>query len=390
MLTSLGCRRYCAGMQVQNAIVLNAADEDWELLTTFFPAQWRDLAKSSGALKGLRQDKCEESYLRVLMLHFGCGLSMRETVTRANEANLAKLSSVALFKRLRKSREWLYQQCRALFEERGIKPTIATKHNLRLVDGTLIKEPGPTGAQWRIHYSLRWPALRCDYFKLSPVEGAGNDESLRQFPMAHGEHILADRGYCHASGIHFVAEQNSYVAVRLNPDGIVLQTPSGDPFNLLQKLKPLQQSGQIAAWNALVPYEKRPPVSVRISAVRKSKIAIALAHKQLRRKTSKQGSELQPETLIYAEYVMVLTTFPEREFPARLVLELYRLRWQIDLVFKRFKQIAQLGHLPKQDPESAKAWLYGKLFVALLTDKVLAQARALSPWGYSLQAIEAP
>ncbi len=390
MLTSLGCRRYCAGMQVQNAIVLNAADEDWELLTTFFPAQWRDLAKSSGALKGLRQDKCEESYLRVLMLHFGCGLSMRETVTRANEANLAKLSSVALFKRLRKSREWLYQLCRALFEERGIKPTIATKHNLRLVDGTLIKEPGPTGAQWRIHYSLRWPALRCDYFKLSPVEGAGNDESLRQFPMAHGEHILADRGYCHASGIHFVAEQNSYVAVRLNPDGIVLQTPSGDPFNLLQKLKPLQQSGQIAAWNALVPYEKRPPVSVRISAVRKSKIAIALAHKQLRRKTSKQGSELQPETLIYAEYVMVLTTFPEREFPARLVLELYRLRWQIDLVFKRFKQIAQLGHLPKQDPESAKAWLYGKLFVALLTDKVLAQARALSPWGYSLQAIEAP
>ena len=390
MLTSLGCRRYCAGMQVQNAIVLNAADEDWELLTTFFPAQWRDLAKSSGALKGLRQDKCEESYLRVLMLHFGCGLSMRETVTRANEANLAKLSSVALFKRLRKSREWLYQLCRALFEERGIKPTIATKHNLRLVDGTLIKEPGPTGAQWRIHYSLRWPALRCDYFKLSPVEGAGNDESLRQFPMAHGEHILADRGYCHASGIHFVAEQNSYVAVRLNPDGIVLQTPSGDPFNLLQKLKPLQQSGQIAAWNALVPYEKRPPVSVRICAIRKSKIAIALAHKQLRRKTSKQGSELQPETLIYAEYVMVLTTFPEREFPARLVLELYRLRWQIDLVFKRFKQIAQLGHLPKQDPESAKAWLYGKLFVALLTDKVLAQARALSPWGYSLQAIEAP
>ena len=44
--------------------------------------------------------------------------------------------------------------------------------------------------------------LRCDYFKLSPVEGEGTGESLRQFPMAAGEHILADRGYCHASGIH--------------------------------------------------------------------------------------------------------------------------------------------------------------------------------------------
>jgi len=376
-------------MQVHNARVPNAADEDWELLTTFFPSNWRGLARASGALKGLRQDKGEESYLRVLMLHFGCGLSMRETVTRAHEAKLAKLSSVALFKRLRKSREWLYRLCCALFEERGIKPTLATKHNLRLVDGTLIKEPGPTGAQWRIHYSLRWPALRCDYFKLSPVEGEGTGESLRQFPMAAGEHLLADRGYCHASGIHYAAEQNSYIAVRLNPDGIVLQTPEGEPFHLLRKLKPLQRSGQIAVWNAWVPFEKRPPVSVRICAIRKSKVAIALAHKQLRRKASKQGSELQPETLIYAEYVMVLTTFPESEFPAPLVLEWYRFRWQIELVFKRFKQIAQLGHLPKQDPESAKAWLYGKLFVALLTDKVLAQARALSPWGYCLQAIEA-
>jgi len=377
-------------MQVHDATIPNAADEDWELLTTFFPSHWRDLARASGALKGLRQDKGEESYLRVLMLHFGCGLSMRETVTRAHEAKLARLSSVALFKRLRKSREWLYQLCRALFEERGLKPTITTKHNLRLVDGTLIKEPGPTGAQWRIHYSLRWPELRCDYFKLSPVEGEGTGESLRQFPMAVGEHILADRGYCHASGIHYAAEQNSHVAVRLNPDGIVLQTPAGEPFHLLRKLKPIQRSGQIAVWNALVPFEERPPLSVRVCAIRKSKVAIALAHKQLRRKASKQGSELQPETLIYAEYVMVLTTFPEREFPALLILEWYRFRWQIELVFKRFKQIAQLGHLPKQDPESAKAWLYGKLFVALLTDKVLAQARALSPWGYCLQGIEAP
>jgi hypothetical protein len=57
-----------------------------------------------------------------------------------------------------------------------------------------------------------------------------------------------------------------------------------------------------------------------------------------------------------------------------------------ELVFKRFKQIAQLGHLPKHDPESAQAWLYGKLFVALLTEKLIQEARALSPWGYALEA----
>jgi len=174
--------------------VHNAADEDWELLTTFFPADWRALAQTSGALKGLRQDKGEANYLRGVDASLWLRAILRETVTRAQAAQLATLSAVALFKRLRKSREWLYQLCRALFEERGIQPPIAAKYPLRLVDGTLIKEPGPTGAQGRIHYSLRWPALRCDYFQLSPVAGEGTGESLRRFPMAPGEHLLADRG----------------------------------------------------------------------------------------------------------------------------------------------------------------------------------------------------
>jgi hypothetical protein len=47
-------------------------------------------------------------------------------------------------------------------------------------------------------------------------------------------------------------------------------------------------------------------------------------------------------------------------------------------------QGVQLGHLPKHQDDSAQAWLYGKVFVALLTEKLLAHARALSPWGYAL------
>ena len=140
--------------------------------------------------------------------------------------------------------------------------------------------------------------------------------------------------------------------MRLNPDGIVLKMLNGSAFPLLSKLKPIQQTSQIAVWNVQVPYEEQSPVAARLCVIRKSKAAIALAHKRLRRKSSKRGSELQAQTLIYAEYVMVLTTFPERVFPAAVILQWYRFRWQIELVFKRFKQIAQLGHLPKQDPES--------------------------------------
>ena len=365
---------------------LNAVDEDWDLLISFFPSDWKASALRTGALKGLRQDKSEENYLRTLLMHLGGGFSLRETAVRARQAELADLSDVALLKRLRKGKDWLYELCCGLFAERGIKAPDNQGVGLRLMDATVVKEPGQTGSQWRIHYSFQWPTLRCDYFKLTATEGKGTGETLRQYPVSPGDLILVDRGYCQAAGIHHVAEGKAWVTVRLNPHSIILHTRADEDFPLLPKLKTIQRTGQIATWKVRVPYENQEPVAARICAVRKSKAAIAHAIKKLEREASKNGSQLQPETLIYAEYIMVLTTFPEDQYPSVMILEWYRFRWQIELLFKRFKQIAQLGHLPKHDDESAQAWLYGKLFVALLTEKVIEHASALSPWGYRLQA----
>lgn len=66
------------------------------------------------------------------------------------------------------------------------------------------------------------------------------------------------------------------------------------------------------------------------------------------------------------------------------MLECYRLRWQVELTFKRLKSIAQLGHLPKYHDQSSRAWLYGKLLAALLTQKLARLGNSISPWGYPL------
>lgn len=55
------------------------------------------------------------------------------------------------------------------------------------------------------------------------------------------------------------------------------------------------------------------------------------------------------------------------------------MRWQIELVFKRLKSIAQLGHLPKHDDRSSRAWLYGKLLVTLLAQKLIRIGRDSPP-----------
>jgi len=368
----------------------NGAEEDWAILRSFFPAGWEELAQTQGALKGLRQDKSAEKYLRVLLLHVGCGFSLRETAVRAQQVELADLSDVGLLKRLRKSKDWLHAMCEALLAERTAGPQLVDGRTLRLIDSTLVKEPGQTGSQWRIHYSLQWPGLHCDYFKLTATKGTGTGESLRQYPLHAGEQVLADRGYCRAEDFHYAAAQGATTLVRLNSGTIRLETKTGQPFPLLARLTTLTQTGQTREWPVWLPLTGAQALPARLCVIRKGQVAIQRALKKLRRQASINQRTLEPATLRYAEFVIVLTTFPAAEFSTAQVLDYYRFRWQIELLFKRLKQLAQLGHLPKYDDESAQAWLYGKLFVALLTEKLIAHARAFSPWGYALRQTPEP
>ena len=357
--------------------------EDWELLLTFLPDDWRDLASKTGALKGLRKDKSPDGLLRVLLMHLACGHSLRETVVRARQAGLADLSDVALMKRLRKSRDWLRALCIALFEERGVDLSIANGFEIRAFDATVVKEPGKTGSLWYVHYSVRLPSLICDYFRITAASGAGTGESFAQFPVRHGDFVLGDRGYSTARGIAHVASAGGRVTVRVNTGSLVFSGLDGKPFDLLSAVSSLDRAGAPRAWRVETAGDSAP-VQGRLCAVRKSDTAIGLAHAKLRRKASKSGKKLKPKTLEYAKYVILFTTFPESDFPPGAVLEWYRVRWQVELVFKRFKSITKLGHLPKHDDESAKAWLYGKLFTALLVEKLIRHASAVSPWGHDL------
>ncbi len=357
-------------------------DEDWEVLRCFLPAGWEALGRSSGALKGLRKDRSAEAALRVLLLHLGCGHSLRETAVRAREAGLADLSDVALLKRLRKSSDWLRGLCEALFRERGLARTVAPGLRVRAVDATTVREPGRTGSVWRVHYSLCLSSLCCDFFEVTPTRGVGSAEYLARFPVCEGDHILADRGYATAAGLSHVSAAGGRIAVRVNTGALPLWTPAGSPFDLLAAVSGLSSAGAVGSWP--VAAGGVDGVCGRVCAVRKSAEAARRARRRARREARRQGSEVRPATLAYADFVIVFTTFCEETFSAGEVLEWYRLRWQVELVFKRLKSLARLGHLPKHDDDSARAWLYGKLLVALLVDKLVDHARAVSPWGYAL------
>jgi hypothetical protein len=360
----------------------NASKEDWDVLAGLFPGGWQEEAARTGAVERLRGFSSVEALLRTLLLHVGSGFSLRETVVRARLADWADVSDVALLKRLRNSELWLRALCVRLLSENGFGGPSGDVPRIRIVDGTIVREPGKTGSQWRILYTIRLPELECDFFEVTAAEGTGNGESLTRVPAQSGELVLGDAAYGGLPGLRAMKQKGADVLIRVNPATFLAYGSDKRRFHLLQRVTKLTQAGKVREWKVWLRGNGGEEVEGRLCVIRKSEQAIRQAQRRLQRKASKKQIGLKPETLEFARYVMVFTTYEQGT--AAQVLQWYRMRWQIELVFKRLKSLLHLGHLPKYDDRSSRAWLYGKLLIALLTQKLIRTGRDISPWGYCL------
>lgn len=361
-----------------------AAEEDWDLLLSLFPPNWKSLGYQTGSLQRRRGFDSAESMLRVLLLHVGCGWSLRETAVRAKAAGLAEVSDVALLYRLRRSEAWLRALCEQFWKDSGVVLEQACFGlPVRVVDATSVKEDGKTGSEWRLHYSLRLPHLECDYFALTPRRGAGNGEKLGRFAIHAGEVVMGDAGYCHPEGIAAVVRQKGAVVVRLNPTALPLYDEQGQRFGLLTALQHLERPGQMGDWPVYLQVGQER-IAGRICAVRKSQEAMARAQRKITLYAHRGKTRGTEETRRLAGYVLVFTTLPSTAASTSQLLESYRVRWQIELTFKRLKTLLRVGQLPKRDAGSSRAWLYGKLLLALLSQKLTRVGTRFSPWGYYL------
>jgi hypothetical protein len=326
-----------------------SSEKNWRTLVSFFPAGGEDLAAETGAHVRLRGVRSVAGLLRTLLLHVARGYALREPVVRARIARLARVSEVALLKRLRSAEGWCQALGVALLQAPGGEVPQDNKHlAIRWVDRTTSKEPGKTGRMGRGHYRVRVPEFCCASFTLPPTTGVGTGASLPQFASARDDPRIADRGYGHGRGIAPVGSNGGALLGRLNTQVLPLFTPQGRRGPLLRPLAPLGTAGHLGegpGWG-----HGAPRVSAgRLWAMRKTEEASKRAEKQLRRKAAKKGEVLQPDPLESAKYVSVFTPFAPLTFRAVAVLHWDRLRWQVALLCKRLKALAPLGPVPKSD-----------------------------------------
>lgn len=356
---------------------------EWEIVEEMLPEGWEAQAKGQGALKRKRKVGSASELLRHLLLHAGGGLSLRQAVVRASQWGLAKMSDMALFKRLRKSCGWLGWMCQRLAEERYGERNWAVPGGgeLRMVavDSTDIKEPGARGASWRLHYAIEVPGVTSVFAELTCKHGG---ESLRRYSFRSGDLAAGDRNYCREGQIRHVLESGAHVLLRWHSTALpLLRAEDGEALDVADWLRREAASGA-----AETEVKTKGGLALRLCALPVAEEAAEREREKTRESARKQGRQASEASLEMAGYIVLVCSLPRRKYDTATVISLYRLRWQVELAFKRLKSLLGASHVPKRDPDSARAWLQAKMLVSLHMDKLLRQAEVLSPWGYLLPA----
>ncbi len=242
---------------------------------------------------------------------------------------------------------------------------------IRIVDATNVLKAGAAAKTknklWRIHSAFDLPSERFGFFELTDEHGG---ERLDRAPVIKGEIRLGDRVDMQPDRIAALLEAGADIVVRSGWRNARWLDADGAPVDLLAAFEKVAASGRIDCpiW---IGRKSGPALALRLVALKKSPEAAEAARLTAQRAAKKAGNAISAGTLIAADWVILVTSLPAADFSTDDILALYRLRWRIELAFKRLKSLIGLKAPPGQDERSAKPYVLAHLLAILLLEPLI-------------------
>lgn len=311
-------------------------------------------ARASGALRRRREVAEGATLLRLALPHGPGGLSLRSAAAWVGMSGVAALSDVAL------------RTAAGGAASAGAAP-LAGRRNLRIVDASTISHPGSTGTAWRLHACYDPGASRFADLESTDAHGV---EGFARFDYAEGEVAIGDRGHARPRGLQHALAAGADFIVRVGWYSLRMVTPDGEPSNR----KPIHEAlapGEVTERQVVVTRHSKgagrrgkPLFPARLVVMHQR--ALRAARRQHSRRRSRK--EPQPLTLASAGRPMSLTSLPAEAASATEMFAAYRLRWQVELAFKRLESGLGIDRLLARDSAMARWWLLAHLILALLME----------------------
>lgn len=344
-------------------------DRNWDRIRRVLPENMASSAHVTGAVKRrLRTVDGAESLLRLMLVYAVSGWAARLVVSWGQAIHLTTMSDVAMLGHLAQSQAWLaWLFVQELREVAQCTPAF-WRFTVVLTDATTVNRPGQKGTDYRVHLVLSLCRLM---MVAAEVTSNKEGETLARFKPERGQLWVGDRGYGYRKGMWAVVQAGAAVLVRLGWQAVRLLDADGNTLDLLAAAQGAEVGTplEMAVTVGEDPKEGIPAFAARLIIIRKTVEQTTRAREALRKRYSKLGRKAEEKTVAATEFVFLLTTASAQQLPTAMAAALYRLRWQIEICFKRQKSLLDLDDVRCHTDAATRAVLYGKLLAMVLFER---------------------
>lgn len=325
-------------------------------------------ARDTKAFRRARGIDSAVDLLRLILAYCLGERGLRSTAAWATSIGLADISNVALLYRLRQCGDWLSELVgRALS---AATPPASRGRLIRIIDATTVRKSGKLadaqGRLWRIHSAFDLPHERFGFFELTDEHGG---ETLDRIPVVKGEIRIADRAYLQPDRMASVLDAGADILVRATWSNARWLDGEGKSVDLIAELQ--NAANGLIDRPIWIGRKAGDPLCLRLVAIKKPVHAAEAARRKARREAQKDGRQVSKRSLIAADWVILVTSLNPEDFLTADVLALYRLRWRIELGFKRLKSLIGLKGPPGADERSARPYVLAHLLIILLLEPLI-------------------
>lgn len=184
-----------------------------------------------------------------------------------------------------------------------------------------------------------------------------------------GQLQLQDKGFYDAKAWQAAEQRCAYLLMPLPHSVSLWQAGAAHgPEEALDLAAALEASVENQVqWPALLlgkPGHRAGPV--RLVAFRLSPESAARHRQGLRESMRKQGRTPSAKALQLAGWLLLVTNAPAQKLPSSMMSYLYRLRWQVELIFRQTKSVLRLDQTESADPSRVQCEIWARLIGAVL------------------------
>ncbi len=351
---------------------------DFRALLSHLPEDYADLAVEHRQLQlqyGNAKIRTADDLLRTFFVHVGGDLSVRQTSAVLRVTSGLEISPMRIHKKMLRAPPYLHALVERMAPREGnLSAERWLGYAMVSADATTVVGPGADCADARIHTAMRLSDLALVEAK---VTGVDVGETLKNFACSPGQLWIGDRGYCNANGIEHARDRGAAVLLRLNIHAMpVMRDAEGSPFHAAELLAWMGAFPGHAVHERRVAFETRSgsTIEARIVARRLRDAEAVKAREWMRREHKAHEISAQMDQL--AGYMVLITT---SRLSAAQAIEAYRLRWQIELQFKRWKSLCGFDRMPNFLDDTIVAWIYVKVLLGLLLERLASASAEVFP-----------